>query len=135
MDCFRMIELQDLLGSWRLGACEHISRTSKAFKNISDLTRLGLCTQNRLDSSIRLKEAMKIYRVCMLGVGTFSSLFQTELTDQGFTIFESAVMLKRFSEAQVAPLPIWTLHTYLCIPIQRPVHARTRPRVNEVDAI
>jgi hypothetical protein len=55
----------------------------------------------RLDSSIRLKDAMKIYRACMLGVGTFSGLVKTELMNQGFDIFSDAVILKRFAEAQV----------------------------------
>ena len=93
---------------------------------------LRLARLRRLDSSIRLKDAMKIYRACMLGAGTFSGLVKAELMNQGFDIFSDAVTLKKFAEAQVClPLPrVCREHFQLLLHTSRPcVNIQIRPTI------
>ena len=55
-----------------------------------------------LDASIRLKGAMKLYRISVFGIGRFASELRADLVDQGLNVFAEASLRKTYAEAQMS---------------------------------
>ena len=64
--------------------------------------RSAYCMMVGLDSSIRLKKAMALYRLCLCGVGAFASEMKSELLAKGYHVFADAALRKTFAEAQMS---------------------------------
>jgi len=92
---------------------QNITSKIKATTTKNNLTGKGNSSENYnyrsaytmmvgLDASIRVKGAMKLYRIMPMGVGKFSSELRADLVEQGLRIFAEAVLRKTYAEAQMS---------------------------------
>jgi len=92
---------------------QNITSKIKATTTKNNLTGKGSSAENYnyrsaytmmvgLDASIRVKGAMRLYRIIPMGVGKFSTELRADLVEQGLRIFAEAVLRKTYAEAQMS---------------------------------